>query len=155
MYDDGAVFSSDLIDIDMDDLVKAFVAGVGQMTQLSLALAYPTIASVPHLVRRGFMNLVHLSLSSGYTIKATEELQNAVYQATLLDGFKNLIAVALEAGYSFPLADKIKAALAAGPAVAAAAPAAAAAAPAAGKKEEKKEEPEEEEEEDMGMGLFD
>jgi len=75
IFDDGAVFRPELIDIDMDDLLQAFVAGIADVTKLSLALHYPTVASVPHLTRRGFMNLVHLSLASGYTIKATEELQ--------------------------------------------------------------------------------
>lgn len=153
IYDDGAVFRPELIDIDMDDLLQAFVAGIADVTKLSLALHYPTVASVPHLTRRGFMNLVHLSLASGYTIKATEELQNAVYQATLISGFKNLVAIALQTEYSFPLADKIKAALAAGPAVAAA-PAAAKDAPAAAAKAPEPE-PEEEEDEELGMSLFD
>lgn len=148
VYDDGAVFAPELIDIDNDTLLKAFVDGISEITRLSLELHYPTVSSVPHLVRRGFMNLVHLSLSSGFTIKATEELANAVYQATLLQGFKNLLAVALETGYSFPLAEAVKGAMAAGPVVSAAPAAAAAAAPAAAAA--KVEEEEEEEEGDSG-----
>ena len=89
----------------------------------------------------GVNNLTNLSLGSGYIIPSAAP-------HLLVNAFKNLFAISLEAEYSFPLADRLKNASSAGPAVEAVASKEEAAA------EAKKEESEESEEMDMG-GFFD
>jgi large subunit ribosomal protein LP0 len=132
VYDHGAVYEQKILDLTDADILKKFTAGVSRLTAVSLSLGYPTLASVPHSIIRGYKNVAAVSLATEYTFKGTEKLKEYL---------KNPAAFAVAA------------------APAAAAPAAAPAkdTKAAPKKEEKKPEPEpaEEEDDDMGFGLFD
>ena len=92
----------------------------------------------------GLSNVAALSLAANFPTLAS-------VPHSIVNSYKNVLAIALETEYTFPLADKVKEAMA--NASAAPAPAAAAAAPAAAAKKVVEEEPEEEEE--MGMSLFD
>merc|ERR1712083_1168635 len=111
----GTVFSPKVLDITDDDLMKTFQEGLSNVAAVSLAIGYPTIASVPHSVVRGFQNLLAIAAVTDITFKQAETLKEF-------------------------LADPSKfAALAA-----ASAPAASEAAPAAKEEAKKEEEPEEE-----------
>jgi len=105
VYDSGSVFDPEILDITDDDLKAKFMAGVANVAALSLAMSYPTIASVPHSVVNGMKNLLAVAAVTDITFKEAEMLKEF-------------------------LADPSKFAAAAAPAAAAAAPAAAAAAKA-------------------------
>jgi len=105
VYDSGSVFDPEILDITDDDLKAKFMSGVAQVAALSLAISYPTIASVPHSVVNGMKNLLAVAAVTDITFKEAEMLKEF-------------------------LADPSKFAAAAAPAAAAAAPAAAAAAKA-------------------------
>jgi len=125
VYDSGSVFDPEILDITDEDLKAKFMTGVANVAALSLAISYPTIASVPHSVVNGMKNLLAVAAVTDITFKEAEMVKEF-------------------------LADPSKfaaAAPAAGGAAAAAAPAAAAA------KEPEPEE--ESEDDDMGFGLFD
>jgi len=125
VYDSGSVFDPEILDITDEDLLSKFSSGIANVAALSLAISYPTIASVPHSVVNGMKNLLAIAAATEITFKEAETVK------------------------AF-LADPSAFAAAAPAAAAAGAPAAAAAdAPAA------KEESEEEEDDDMGFGLFD
>jgi len=112
VYDQGTVFSPKVLDITDEDLLSTFQAGLANVAAVSLAIGYPTVASVPHSVVNGFKNLLAIAAVTDITFKEAETLKEY-------------------------LADPSKFAAAA----AAAAPAAAAdAAPAAAKEEEPEEE---------------
>merc|ERR1711978_479501 len=122
VYDAGTVFSPSVLDITDEDLRTRFMSGVMNLTCVSLAVGYPTIASIPHVVVNGFKNLLAIAASTDVEFK-----EAATIKEYLADPSK-FAAVAA----------------AAAPAAAAAAPAAAeAAAPA------KKEESEDESDDDM------
>jgi len=105
VYDSGSVFDPEILDITDDDLKAKFMAGVANVAALSLAMSYPTIASVPHSVVNGMKNLLAVAAVTDITFKEAEMLKEF-------------------------LADPSKFAAAAAPAAAAAAPAEAAAAKA-------------------------
>merc|ERR1712241_1395711 len=105
VYDAGSVFDPEILDITDDDLKAKFMSGVAQVAALSLAISYPTIASVPHSVVNGMKNLLAVAAVTDITFKEAEMLKEF-------------------------LADPSKFAAAAAPAAAEAAPAAAAAAKA-------------------------
>jgi len=112
VYDQGTVFSPKVLDITDEDLMATFQSGLANVAAVSLAIGYPTVASVPHSVVNGFKNLLAIAAVTDVTFK----------EAATLKEF---------------LADPSKFAAAA----AAATPAAAAeAAPAAAKEEEPEEE---------------
>ncbi|KAN0064929.1 ribosomal protein P0 (A0) (L10E) [Thecaphora frezii] len=125
IYDQGQCFESSVLDVSEDTLVDRFVLGIKQVACISLALNYPTIASVMHSVVNGYKNLIAVSLATDYEFEGSKKAKEY-------------------------LANPEAFAAAAAPA-AAADSGAAAAAPAA---EEKAEEAEESDD-DMGFGLFD
>merc|ERR1712215_338378 len=125
VYDNGAVFSPEIFDITDDDIIKKFSSGISNIAAASLAIGYPTVASVPHSVVNGFKNIAAVCLEADIDIP----------QIATIKEF---------------LADPSKFAAAAAPAAESAA-----AAPVEEKKEAAKEESESGSDDDMGFGLFD
>jgi large subunit ribosomal protein LP0 len=84
VYDNGVVFDPSILDITSDILIERLMSGIQQIACLSLALKYPTIASVPHLLINGYKDLVAVSLASDYCIEQVKEVifkYVEVYQA--------------------------------------------------------------------------
>merc|ERR1712080_810326 len=113
VYDSGSVFDPEILDITDEDLLAKFSAGVANVAALSLAIKYPTVASVPHSIVNGMKNLLAIAAATEINFKEAETAK-----AFLAD----------------------PSAFAAVAAPVAAAPAAEAAAPAAAAKEESEEE---------------
>jgi large subunit ribosomal protein LP0 len=125
VYDSGAIFSPEILDITTAVLRARFLVGVRNVAAISLATNYPTTASAPHSVANGLKNLLAIAAVTDVTFKQAEKLKEF-------------------------LADPSKFAVAAAPA---AAPAAAKGPAKEEKKKEAPKE--ESEDEEMGFGLFD
>ncbi|OVA06490.1 Ribosomal protein L10/acidic P0 [Macleaya cordata] len=130
VYDNGSVFSPEVLDLTEDDLIEKFAAGVSIVTSLSLAISYPTLAAVSHMFINGYKNVLSVAVATEYSFPQADTVKEY-------------------------LKDPSKFAAAAAAAPVAAASSGGASAAAASKEEEKKEEPEEELDEDMGFSLFD
>ncbi|CAO1615961.1 unnamed protein product [Jaminaea pallidilutea] len=80
IYDNGQTFASDVLDVDEKTLVDRFTLGIKQIASISLALNYPTIASVNHVLVNSYKNLIAISLATEYefegSAKAKEYLAN-------------------------------------------------------------------------------
>jgi large subunit ribosomal protein LP0 len=128
VYDNGSIYSPEVLDMTTDELRSRFQQGVQNIAAISLEINYPTKASVPHLIVSAFKNLLAVAAETDITFKEAEQVKEY-----LKDPSKFAAAVSSSA---------------------ATAPAPATAAPATtgAKKEEEKEESEDE---DMGFGLFD
>jgi large subunit ribosomal protein LP0 len=131
VYEGGSVYEASVLDLTKDDLYAKFFAGVRKIAALSLAIGYPTVASVPHVLGGAFRKLLYIGAASGYEFKEAKAF--------------------LEAGAAAPAA---AAATGAAPA-AAGKDAAKDAGKGKGKKEEVVEEPAAEEEEAGFGGMFD
>jgi large subunit ribosomal protein LP0 len=125
VYDSGAIFSPEILDIKPDDLRAKFLAGVKNIAAISLQIGYPTVASVPHSIANGFKNILALAAVTDIEFEQAK---------TLKEYLKDPSKFAAKAP---------------------AASAPAAAAPKAAEKEKEKPKEEEEEEGDMGFSLFD
>ncbi|XP_010256605.1 PREDICTED: 60S acidic ribosomal protein P0 [Nelumbo nucifera] len=125
VYDNGSVFSPEVLDLTEDDLVEKFAAGVSMATALALAVSYPMLAAAPHMFVNAYKNVLAVAVATDYSFPQAEKVKEY-------------------------LKDPSKFAVTAAPVVAAES-----AAPASAKEEEKKEEPAEESDEDMGFSLFD
>jgi len=68
VYDNGAVFSPEILDITDDDILKKFTSGISNIAAASLAIGYPTVASVPHSIVNGFRNLAAVCLEADIDI---------------------------------------------------------------------------------------
>ncbi|XP_017649153.1 60S acidic ribosomal protein P0 [Gossypium arboreum] len=127
VYDNGSVFSPEVLDLTEDDLIEKFASGVSMVTALSLAISYPTLAAAPHMFINGYKNVLAVAVATEYSFPQADKVKEY-------------------------LADPSKFAVAAAPVAGGGGAAAPAAAPA---EEEKKPEPEEESDDDMGFSLFD
>ncbi|XP_057962082.1 large ribosomal subunit protein uL10 [Malania oleifera] len=126
VYDDGSVFSPEVLDLTEEDLVEKFATGVSMVTALSLAISYPTLAAAVHMFINAYKNVLSVAIAAEYSYPHADKVKEY-------------------------LQDPSKFAVAAAPVAAADS----GAAPAAAAAEEKKEEPAEESDDDMGFGLFD
>lgn len=125
VYDNGSVFSPEVLDLTEDDLIVKFALGVSQVTALCLAVSYPTLAAAPHMFVNAYKNVLAIAVETEYSFPLADKVKEY-------------------------LEDPSKFAVAAVPVAAADS---GAAAPAAA--EEKKEEPPEESDDDLGFSLFD
>jgi large subunit ribosomal protein LP0 len=64
VYENGAVYGSELLDLTEADLLGKFFNGVNKLASVSLAVGYPTLASLPHSFAGAFKNMVALSLET-------------------------------------------------------------------------------------------
>merc|ERR1711931_82155 len=75
VYDSGSVFDPEILDITDEDLIKKFQSGIANVAALSLAIGYPTVASVPHSVVNGMKNLLAVAAATEITFKEAETLK--------------------------------------------------------------------------------
>jgi len=68
VYDNGSVFDPSILDIKDEDLIVKFCAGVSNIAAVSLAIGYPTAASVPHSMINGFKNIAAVCLEADIDI---------------------------------------------------------------------------------------
>ncbi|KAL6580955.1 hypothetical protein OROMI_006878 [Orobanche minor] len=127
VYDNGSVFSPEVLDLTEDDLIEKFAMGVSMVTSLSLAISFPTLAAAPHMFINGYKNVLAIALETDYSFPQADKVKEY-----LADPSKFAVAVA-----------QVASADSAGAPV------------AASKVDEKKEESDEESDEDFGISLFD
>merc|ERR1712113_1168654 len=73
VYDNGSLFDAKVLDITDDVLSAKFSAALGAIAALSLALGYPTQASVPHSVANAFKAIIAVTLGCDkYTFDKAE-----------------------------------------------------------------------------------
>jgi len=75
VYDSGTIFEPSILDITDEDLRTRFMEGVVNLACVSLAMGYPTIASVPHIVVNGFKNLLAIAASTEIEFKEAETVK--------------------------------------------------------------------------------
>jgi hypothetical protein len=62
IFDQGNVFTPQVLDIDESELIDRFLFGIKTVAAISLALDYPTIVSVTHSLVNAYNNLIVISL---------------------------------------------------------------------------------------------
>lgn len=77
VYENGSVYEASVLDLTKDDLYAKFFAGVRKIAALSLAIGYPTVASVPHILGGAFRKLVYVGAASGYEFKEAKAFMDA------------------------------------------------------------------------------
>lgn len=127
VYENGTVFSPEILYLSEEDLVVKFASGLFNVVALSLEIGYPSLAAAPHMFINAYKNILAVAVATDYTFRQAEEVKEY-----LKDPSKFTAATAN------------------------ATPTASAAAPIAAANEEKKEEPaEESDDDDFVSGLFD
>jgi len=75
VYDSGTIFDPAILDVTDEDLRGRFMAGVTNIACVSLAIGYPTIASVPHSIANGFKNLLAIAAETEISFKEAETMK--------------------------------------------------------------------------------
>jgi len=132
VYDNGAAYGPEILDLKDDDLLKRFASGIANVAALSLATGNASLAAFPHAVLNGYKNLLSIAVATDYTFKQAQKLKD------LLSNPEALKAALAAQSASVPATAKVDDKKAA---------------PAPAKKEEPKKE-EKPESDDMGFDLF-
>jgi len=82
IYDEGSIYEASVLDMTDEDIVAKFRSGVKKVAAVSLAIGYPTVASLPHLIINGYKNILSISLATDYTIKQAEQMKNYLANPT-------------------------------------------------------------------------
>ena len=74
IFDNENIFGPEVLDINENVLIDHFLASVKTIASISLALKYPTIVSVPHLLVNAYKNLLAISIGTDYTFDGAEKV---------------------------------------------------------------------------------
>jgi large subunit ribosomal protein LP0 len=74
VYDNGTIYSPEVLDVTTEDLRARFMSGVRNIAAISLQVGYPTKASVPHSIAIGFKNLLAVAVATDVTFKQAEKV---------------------------------------------------------------------------------
>jgi len=84
IFDDGSVYSPDVLDITDEDILERVKATAANVTAIALGAGYSTMLTVPHSVLAGYKNVLHASVGSGYDFKYSAELKALLADPTKL-----------------------------------------------------------------------
>jgi len=94
VFEDGQVYPSSVLDITNDELIKKFMTGISSVASVSLAIGYPTVASVPHSLINGYKNIISVALATDIKFEAVEKIRAILANPT---AFASSAAVSSEA----------------------------------------------------------
>ncbi|KAK4699589.1 large subunit ribosomal protein LP0, partial [Phenoliferia sp. Uapishka_3] len=78
IYDNGQIFEPKVLDIEESSLIEQFLTGIKTIAAISLALNYPTLASVAHSLVNSYKNVIAVALETELTFAAIEELKDRI-----------------------------------------------------------------------------
>lgn len=78
VYEDGTVYSSDVLDLAQDAILAKFFGGVRRLAAISLAIGYPTAASVSHSINYAFKNIVAIALQTEITFAEAQKFKDYI-----------------------------------------------------------------------------
>jgi len=78
VYENGNVYDASVLEMTDNDILTKFQTGVRKIASLSLALHYPTVASVPHSLINGYKRVLAIGLGTEYTFPKAEAMKKAL-----------------------------------------------------------------------------
>jgi large subunit ribosomal protein LP0 len=78
IYDDGQTFGAEVLDIEDEQLLKAFNTAVVTITTISLAANYPTLPSVIHSIVNTYKKVLAVAVETEYSWPEIEELKDRI-----------------------------------------------------------------------------
>jgi large subunit ribosomal protein LP0 len=101
IYDNGAVFAPEILDIEESYLLDLFTSGVKTIAALSLATGIPTIASVMHSVVNSYKNLLAIAIATDVDFEMADKVKEYLANP---EAFAAAAAPAAAAGGDAPAA---------------------------------------------------
>ena len=78
IYDGGQTFSPSVLDIKEEQLLKAFSSAIATITQISLAVNFPTLPSIIHSLINSYKNLLAVAVETDYSWEGISELKDRI-----------------------------------------------------------------------------
>ncbi|EJD49111.1 hypothetical protein AURDEDRAFT_112794 [Auricularia subglabra TFB-10046 SS5] len=75
IFSDGNIFPPSVLDIDDDELIGRFLSGIKTIAAISLALNYPTLASVAHSLVNAYKNLLAVAVETDYSFEGADKVK--------------------------------------------------------------------------------
>jgi len=75
VYEDGVVYSASILDMDEAQLLAKFFAGVRHIAAISLAIHFPTAASVSHSINYAYKQLIGIALETEISFPEVEKFR--------------------------------------------------------------------------------
>lgn len=94
IYENGSIYSAEVLDLTEDDLVAKFASAVTKIAALGLQIRYPTLATIPHSLTTAFKKILAISLATEYTFEQAQKFKDYLANP---DAFAPAAAAATEA----------------------------------------------------------
>jgi len=75
VYDDGSIYDVAMLDMTDADILNKFNTGVQTVAALSLAISYPTVASLPHVIMRGYKKVLSIAIETNYSFPRADKVK--------------------------------------------------------------------------------
>merc|ERR1711918_123619 len=75
VYDNGAIFAPEVLDISKSDIIARFHQGAKNVAAVSIELSMPTAVSVPYSLLMAFSNLLAVAAETEFSFKEAEEIK--------------------------------------------------------------------------------
>ncbi|KAM5553325.1 large ribosomal subunit protein uL10-like [Rosa sericea] len=82
VYENGSVFSPEVLDLTEDDLVLKFASNVSNVAALALAISYPTIAAAPHMFLNAYKNVLAVAVATEYSFPQADKVKEYLKDPT-------------------------------------------------------------------------
>uniref|UniRef100_A0A8C4T6L9 60S acidic ribosomal protein P0 n=1 Tax=Erpetoichthys calabaricus TaxID=27687 RepID=A0A8C4T6L9_ERPCA len=74
VYDNGSVYSPEVLDITEDSLHQRFIEGVRNIASVCLQIGYPTVASIPHSIVNGYKMVLAVAVETDYSFPLADKV---------------------------------------------------------------------------------
>jgi len=95
VYEGGVVYNSSILDMSTDDILKKFTSAVSKLSAISLAVGYPTAASIGHVVAGSFAKIIALSIETDIEVAQAKPFKDYLANP---DAFKSAAASSVPSG---------------------------------------------------------
>lgn len=75
VYENGCVFSPQVLDLTEDDIAVMFCNGLSMVAALAMTIDYPTIAAAPHMFINGYRNVLSVAVATEYSFSQAEKVK--------------------------------------------------------------------------------
>jgi len=75
IYDDGTVYSPDVLDTSAEDMMKILQDGLSNIASVSLETNYPTSIAMNSLFNMAFKNVLSISLGTNYDTEQSKKVK--------------------------------------------------------------------------------
>ncbi|KAK7205851.1 ribosomal protein L10-domain-containing protein [Myxozyma melibiosi] len=78
VYDQGQIFSPEILDIEESTLLASFSSAIAAVTAISLATNYPTLPAVIHHLINTYKKVLAVSVATEYTFPGSEAIKDRI-----------------------------------------------------------------------------